>query len=168
MMFLSILQSKSPCFSTSPALKTHICNASLMHLLSNLQYFGIFFSKNKNKTFSLFPLPHGVIYLKTSSFWFYWDYIRVKVQRSGQNSGVGSLAFLEGIFPTQGSNPGSPIAGGFFFFFLPSEPSGKPQHAEAGSLSLLQGVFPTQEWNQSLLRCIVKHVSWLSIFVVCS
>ena len=117
-MFLSILQSKSPCFSTSPALKTHICNASLMHLLSNLQYFGIFFSKNKNKTFSLFPLPHGVIYLKTSSFWFYWDYIRVKVQRSGQNSGVGSLAFLEGIFPTQGSNPGSPIAGGFFFFFF--------------------------------------------------
>ena len=24
----------------------------------------------------------------------------------GQNSGVGSLSFLQGIFPTQGSNPG--------------------------------------------------------------
>ena len=27
---------------------------------------------------------------------------------SGQNTGVGSLSFLQGIFPTQGSNPGLP------------------------------------------------------------
>ena len=27
---------------------------------------------------------------------------------SGQNTGVGSLALLQGIFPTQGSNPGLP------------------------------------------------------------
>ena len=27
----------------------------------------------------------------------------------GQNTGVGSLSFLEGIFPTQGSNPGRPL-----------------------------------------------------------
>ena len=26
----------------------------------------------------------------------------------GQNTGVGSLALLQGIFPTQGSNPGFP------------------------------------------------------------
>ena len=26
----------------------------------------------------------------------------------GQNTGVGSLSFLQGIFPTQGSNPGPP------------------------------------------------------------
>ena len=34
----------------------------------------------------------------------------------GQNTGVGSLSLLQGIFPTQGSNPGikSRIAGGFF------------------------------------------------------
>ena len=32
----------------------------------------------------------------------------------GQNIGVGSLSLLQGIFPTQGSNPGLPIAGGFF------------------------------------------------------
>ena len=34
-----------------------------------------------------------------------------------QNTGVGSLSLLQGIFPTQGSNPGlgkSRIAGGFF------------------------------------------------------
>ena len=29
----------------------------------------------------------------------------------GQNTGVGSLSLLQGIFPTQGSNPGLPICG---------------------------------------------------------
>ena len=29
----------------------------------------------------------------------------------GQNTGVGSLALLQGIFPTQGSNPGLPHCG---------------------------------------------------------
>ena len=32
----------------------------------------------------------------------------------GQNTGVGSLSILQGIFPTQGSNPSLPIAGRFF------------------------------------------------------
>ena len=33
---------------------------------------------------------------------------------TGQNTGVGSLSLLQGIFPTQGSNPGlSHIADGF-------------------------------------------------------
>ena len=32
----------------------------------------------------------------------------------GQNTGVGSLSLLQGIFPTQGSNPVSCIAGRFF------------------------------------------------------
>ena len=35
----------------------------------------------------------------------------------GQNTGVGSLSLLQGIFPTQGSNPGLPqiqLPGGFF------------------------------------------------------
>ena len=32
----------------------------------------------------------------------------------GQNTGVGSLSLLQGILPTQGSNPGPPIAGRFF------------------------------------------------------
>ena len=32
----------------------------------------------------------------------------------GQSTGVGSLSLLPGIFPTQGSNPGLHIAGGFF------------------------------------------------------
>ena len=32
----------------------------------------------------------------------------------GQNTGVGSCYLLQGIFPTQGLNPGLPIAGRFF------------------------------------------------------
>ena len=32
----------------------------------------------------------------------------------GKNMGVGCHALCQGIFPTQGSNPGFPLAGGFF------------------------------------------------------
>ena len=32
----------------------------------------------------------------------------------GQNTGAGNLSLLQGIFPTQGLNPGLGIAGGFF------------------------------------------------------
>ena len=32
----------------------------------------------------------------------------------GQNTGVGSPSLLQGIFPTQGSNPGLPHSGSFF------------------------------------------------------
>ena len=33
----------------------------------------------------------------------------------GQNAGVGILSFLQGIFPTQGSNPGLPRCGGIIY-----------------------------------------------------
>ena len=33
----------------------------------------------------------------------------------GQNNGVGSLSFLQGIFPTQGSNPGLPHCRWIFY-----------------------------------------------------
>ena len=39
----------------------------------------------------------------------------------GQNTGVGCLSLLQGIFPTQGSNPGLCIAGGFFTNWAPKE-----------------------------------------------
>ena len=41
-----------------------------------------------------------------------------------QNTGVGSHSLLQGIFPTQGSNPGLPHCRRIFF--LPDEPQGKP------------------------------------------
>ena len=68
----------------------------------------------------------------------------------GQNTGVGSVSLLQGIFPTQGSNPGLPHCRRIF---LPAEPPEKPKNTGVGSLSLLQRIFLTQEWNQGLLQC---------------
>ena len=67
-----------------------------------------------------------------------------------QNTGVGSLSLLQGIFPTQGLNPHcrSPTLQADS---LPAEPQGKPKNTGVGSLSLLQGIFLTQESNQGLL-----------------
>ena len=52
----------------------------------------------------------------------------------GQNTGVGSLSLLQGIFPTQGSNPGLP-----HFRQILYQPSQKesPKNTDLGSLSLL-------------------------------
>ena len=61
---------------------------------------------------------------------------------------MGYYALLQGIFPTQGSNPGLHSAGG-----LPTEPPGKSENTGAGSLSFLQGIISTQESNQGLLHC---------------
>ena len=54
----------------------------------------------------------------------------------GKNTGVGCHALLQGIFPTQGSNPGL-LHRRWILYYL--------SHQE--SLSLLQGIFPTQESN---------------------
>ena len=51
----------------------------------------------------------------------------------GQNTGMGSLSLLQGIFSTA-----------LWADFLPAEPQGKPKNSGVGSLSLLQGIFPTR------------------------
>ena len=53
--------------------------------------------------------------------------------------GVGSLSVLQGIFPTQGSNPGLPTLQADS---LPVEPQGKPKNIEVGSLSLSPADLP--------------------------
>ena len=68
---------------------------------------------------------------------------------SGQNTRVGSLSLLQGVFPTQGSNPGLLHC----WRILPAESQGKLKNTGVGSLSLFQWIFPTQESNQGLLRC---------------
>ena len=71
-----------------------------------------------------------------------------------QNTGVGSLSLLQGIFPTQGSNPG--IKSRYPALqadSLPAEPQGKPKTTGVGSLSLCQRIFLTQESNCGLLHC---------------
>ena len=62
----------------------------------------------------------------------------------GQKIGV-NLSLLQGIFPTQGSNPGVP-----HYRQVPYHLShqGSPRILSGGSLSLFQGIFRTQESNQ--------------------
>ena len=75
----------------------------------------------------------------------------------GQNTRVGSLSLLQGIFPTQGLNPSFLLQADS----LPAEPQGKSKNTGVGSLFLLQGIFPTQESNQGFLHCrqILYHSS---------
>ena len=77
----------------------------------------------------------------------------------GQNTGVGSLSLLQGIFPIQGSEPRSPTLQADS---LPTEPQGKLKNTGVGSLSLLQRIFPTQELNQGLpqYRRILYQLSY--------
>ena len=67
----------------------------------------------------------------------------------GQNTGVGRLCLLQGIFQPRDRTQDSGIVGGF----LPAEPQEKPKNTGLGSLSLLQRIFLTQELNQGLLYC---------------
>ena len=68
----------------------------------------------------------------------------------GQNTGVGSLSLLQGIFPTQGLNPGLPHCRQILYQL---SHKGSPRILQWVSLSLLQWIFQTQESNQDLLPC---------------
>ena len=65
-----------------------------------------------------------------------------------QNTRVGRLSLLQGIFP--GIEPRSPTLQADS---LPPEPQGKPKSTGVGSWSLLQQIFPTQESNRGFLHC---------------
>ena len=67
----------------------------------------------------------------------------------GQNTGVGNLFLLQGIFPIQGSNPGLPRCRRILYQL---SHQGSPGNTEVmSSLSLLQGIFLTQD--QGVLHC---------------
>ena len=55
------------------------------------------------KWYLCYSQSHSVMsnYLQPHRLYSSWNY-------PGQNTGVGSLSLLQGIFPTQGSNPGPP------------------------------------------------------------
>ena len=75
----------------------------------------------------------------------------------GQNTEVGSLSLLQGIFP--GMELRSPA---LQVDSLPAESQRKPKNTGVGSLCLLQRIFPTQELNQGLLhhRQILYQLSY--------
>ena len=68
----------------------------------------------------------------------------------GQNTGVGSLSLLQGIFPTQGSNPSRSHCRWILYQL---NHRGSPRILEWVAYSLLQWIFPTRESNQGLLHC---------------
>ena len=67
----------------------------------------------------------------------------------GQNTGVGNL-FHQGIFLTQGLNPGLLHCRQIL---LQAESPGRPKNTGVGNLSLLQGIFLIQELNRGLMHC---------------
>ena len=68
----------------------------------------------------------------------------------GQNTGVGRLSLLQGIFPTQGSNPGPLHCRGILYQL---SYQGKPKNTGVGSLFFLTQIFLTQESNHGLPHC---------------
>ena len=72
---------------------------------------------------------------------------------------MGSCSLLQGIPPTQGSNPGLPHCR---WILCHLSPQGSPRILEWVSLSFLQGIFPTQESNQGFLhgRQILYQLSY--------
>ena len=88
----------------------------------DINYFMLYRRQWKlQKTFNLFVISesHSVVSdsLRPRGLYSPWN-------SPGQNTGVGSLPLIQGIFPTQGLNPGLPHCR--WIFFLPAEPPVKP------------------------------------------
>ena len=76
-----------------------------------------------------------------------------------QNTEVGSLYVLQGIFPNPGIEPKSPALQADS---LLAEPQRKPKNTGVGCHALLQGIFPTQGSNPHLLHCSsLLHYRWI-------
>ena len=74
----------------------------------------------------------------------------------GQSTGVGSLSLLQGIFPTQGSNPGLPHCRWIFY---------QLSHKRSPRILVwvaYQGIFPTHEsnWDLTHYRRILYQLSY--------
>ena len=87
--------------------------------------------------FTCLACPFCISVLQDSALWLKWREVKVAQlcpalcnpmdcpwNSPGQNTWVGSLSLLQGIFPTQVSNPGLPHCR--LRWSLPAEPQGKP------------------------------------------
>ena len=79
----------------------------------------------------------------------------------GQNTGVCSLSLLQGIFPTQGSNPGLPHCRWMLYQL---SHKGSPRILEWVAYSFCRGSSPPRNWNRGLLHCrrILYQLSFYS------
>ena len=78
----------------------------------------------------------------------------------GKTTGVGHHTLLQGIFPTQESNPGLPCCRQIFYWL---NHQGSPRILEWVAYPFSRGIFPTQESNWGLLHCrwILYQLSYL-------
>ena len=77
------------------------------------------------------------------------DYTYSPWNSPGQNSGAGSLSLLQGIFPTQRSNPGLPHCRQILYQL---DHKARPRILEWVDYPFSRGL-PTQELNRVLLHC---------------
>ena len=80
-----------------------------------------------------------------------WDPMVCPWNSPGQSTGVGSLSLLQGIFPTQGSNPGLPHCRQILYQL---SHKGRPRTLELVAYSFLSGSSqPRNRETQGLPRC---------------
>ena len=89
------------------------------------------------------------------TLWDPMDWLYSPWNSPGQNTGVGSLSLLQGIFLTQGSNSGLPHCGQILYQL---RHKGSPRIPS--SLSLLQQIFLTQQSNWGFLHCRWIFTKW--------
>ena len=106
--------------------------------------------ENKFLLFKPLGLQYFVMNVKVASDSLWPHQLYNPWSSPGQNTEVGSLSLLQGLFLIQGSNPGLPVLQADS---LPDEPQGKPKNTGVGSLSFLQQIFLSQESNHGLLHC---------------
>ena len=99
---------------------------------------------------------------KKKSLYLKWSESRSVVSDSlpppwnslGQNAGLGSLSLLQGIFPTQGSNPGLPHRRQILYCL-----------SHQGSLCYIAGT-PISLWADSSAETLQARKEWNDIFKV--
>ena len=99
-------------------------------------------NENSNPRVDFKTILSSALFLVAQSCPTLWD-------PPGQNTGVGRLSLLQGLFHTQGLNPGLPHCKQILYQLSHRE----AQEYWHGSLSFLQWIFLTQESKQGLLHC---------------
>jgi len=75
---------------------------------------------------------------------------------SGQNTGVGSLSLLQGVFPTQGSNPGLPHCRQILYQ-LSHKGSPSKQTARRSNQSILKETSPGISLEGMMLKLKLQY-----------
>ena len=79
----------------------------------------------------------------------------------GQNTGVGSLSLLQGLFPTQGSNPGLPHCR--WIFYQLSHQGGKGMLLISGGRSVITSLQKASDSKSCLVLSRVMHPPFFSV-----